>query len=237
LVLFQKIFGLSEGAMSFDVVLHVGTLIAVVVIYWETLWGLIKKPFQKLTYLLIIATLPTVAAALLFGDAVDALFESGRYLAYGFLFTGIILFITDKLKSEKKSIQDISYLDALAVGVAQCVALPPGVSRSGATITGACAVKIKRADAAQFSFLMSIPAILGSAVLTVIKIAKGDAPLDALPLIPTLFGFFAAALSGYLSITFMIKLIKEAKLRYFAYYALTLALLTLVDQNVTRFFF
>jgi undecaprenyl-diphosphatase len=237
LVLFQKIFGLEEGAMTFDVVLHVGTLIAVIVIYWETIFELIKKPFQKLTYLLIVATIPTVAAALLFGDAVDALFESGRYLAYGFLFTGIILIISDKLKSEKKSIKDISYIDALAVGAAQCAALPPGISRSGATITGARAVGINRGDAARFSFLMSIPAILGSAVLTVVKIARGDANLEALPLLPTLFGFVAAVLSGYLSINFMIKLIKEAKLKYFAYYVFLLAALILIDQNFTHLFF
>ena len=237
MVLFQKIFNISEGALTFDVALHVGTLVAVFVVYWDTIFELIKKPFQKLTYLLVVATLPTVAAALLLGDAVDALFESGKYLAYGFLFTGVILFISDKLKSEKKSIDDIGYIDALAVGAAQCVALPPGISRSGATITGARAAGITRGDAARFSFLMSIPAILGSAVLTGVKIARGGASLEALPVLPTLFGFCAAAASGYLSISFMIKLIKEAKLKYFSYYVFLLAALIIIDQNFTRLFF
>jgi len=237
LVLFQKIFGISEGGLTFGIILHIGTLIPVLIVYRETILKLLKKPFQKLTYQLILATIPTVIVALIFGDFIDGIFESGKFLAFGFIYTGILLLISDKVKSGNKSLDEIEYKDSLIVGIMQSLAIPPGVSRSGSTIVGATARKLNRESAAEFSFLMSIPAILGSAVLEAYKIFSGKVQPEHLEFFPTLMGFAAAMLSGYLAITFMMKLIKKAKLSHFAYYVFILGVFVLVDQNITHLFF
>ncbi len=237
LVLFQKIFKINEPTMTFDILLHLGTLIPVFIVYRKTIFELIKKPFQKLTYLLIVATIPAVVAALFAGDFIDLLFASGKSLFIGFLITGILLLIVDRAKDGYKKEEDITYFDALIIGLMQALAITPAISRSGSTIFGAISRKLDRETAAKFSFLLSIPAILGAAVLEIKDFVTGEATVEHLDFLPMAFGFLAAMLSGYLAINFMLKLIKEAKLRYFAYYVFAIALLIFVDQSFTHLFF
>ena len=235
LTLFQKLFGLEEVSMSFDIILHVATLIAVFICYWEDIWRLIKKPFQKTTYLLICATLPTVVIALVFGDIMDEVLGSGNYLGINFIITGLVLIYADTRKNGTKKIKDMTYLDAGVVGIMQGIAICPAISRSGMTISGALARNLNRNSAARFSFLLSIPAILGAMTLTIKDIVSGaDQGLSQIGFLPTAIGFIFAAVSGFLAIKFMIRIINKGKLKYFSIYVFILGFLLTIDEFITH---
>jgi len=216
-------FGLEEDGLLFHIVVHVGTLIPVCIVFWKDIWALIKKPFQKMTYLLIVATLPAVVVALFARDLVEIAMTSLQFLTAGFLITGSVLLLSDRFKKTEKKSSDITYLDALIIGIAQGIAVFPGISRSGSTITAALARGINREDAAKFVFLLSIPAILGGLVLEIFEMVQGGITLADINFVVIGAGFVASALSGYLAIKFMLAAIKRAKLRYFAYYVFVLA--------------
>ncbi|MEA4914179.1 MAG: undecaprenyl-diphosphate phosphatase [Christensenella sp.] len=252
LLLIQKMFGITEGALFFTVMLHLATLIAVFIVYWPTLIELIKHPFQKTVGLLIIATIPAVLIAVIskmiapveaFFDAADA----GQYLGFGFLLTSILLFISDhvrhtridengeKVEVKGKKLKNMQVTDALVIGCMQGVGVLPGVSRSGSTISGALFTGLNRKTAADFSFLMSIPAIIGGAIFEVpdaIKTGLGDMHWTTL-----VAGMLVAGITGYFAIKVMISAIKKKKLIGFVIYTAVLGALVLVDQFVTHYFF
>jgi undecaprenyl-diphosphatase len=230
LTLMHAFFGINEPTLAFDVFLHLGTLCAVCAAFWRDIWALLKKPFQKMTFLLIIGTVPAVIAALLFGSQIEMLYEGKPLLLAGaFVITGIMLILADSIKSEGKNESDLKWFDALFVGGFQALAIPPGVSRSGATITGSMLRGMNRETAAKFAFLLSIPAVLGAAVLQFKDVVtEGSAALGGIPAGQYLIGFLAAALSGYLAVTFMISLIKRAKLKYFSVYVFALAAVVII---------
>ena len=223
LALGQYIFGIDDHNLAFIIVVHIGTLIPVVIVYRKTIWELMKKPFQKMTYLLIIATLPAAITGIFFEDMIEAALASVSFLAVGFVITGLVLIGTDRLRKTVKKSDEITYLDAVLIGIAQAVAVFPGISRSGSTIAASLARGINREDAAKFVFLMSIPAILGGLLLQILHIVRGNILLENLDFMALGAGFLASALSGYLAINFMLAAIKKAKLSYFAYYVLALA--------------
>ena len=251
LLLIQKMFGITEGALFFTVMLHLATLIAVFIVYWPTLVELIKHPFQKTVGLLIIATIPAVIIAVLskmiapveaFFDAADA----GQYLGFGFLLTSILLFISDhvrhtridengeKVEIKGKKLKNMQVKDALVIGCMQGVGVLPGVSRSGSTISGALFTGLNRKTAADFSFLMSIPAIIGGAIFEVpdaLKTGLGDMHWTTL-----VAGMLVAGITGYFAIKVMISAIKKKKLIGFVIYTAVLGALVLVDQFVTHYF-
>ncbi|MBR1738525.1 MAG: undecaprenyl-diphosphate phosphatase [Firmicutes bacterium] len=227
LVLFGKILGIENQSMTFDIMLHIATLIPVCIVYREKLLALIRNPMQKMTYLLIVGTIPAVIAALLFDDIIESFFEGGKFLSPDFFFSGIILLLTDRINDNEK--KDMTYKDSLVIGIMQAIAIIPGISRSGSTIAGALYRKLDRTEAAQYSFLLSVIAVLGAAVLAVKDILSGEASAEADKILslPYISGFIAAALSGYLAIQFMLKLINECKLRYFSIYVFALGILIL----------
>ena len=252
LLLIQKMFGITEGALFFTVMLHLATLVAVFIVYWPTLLELIKKPFQKTVGLLVIATIPAVLIAVLskkiapvsaFFDAADA----GQYLGFGFLLTSLLLFISDhihhtttnengeKVESKGKKLKNMQVTDALIIGCMQGVGVLPGVSRSGSTISGALFAGLNRKTAADFSFLMSIPAIIGGAIFEVpdaIRSGLGDMHWTTLAA-----GMLVAGITGYFAIKVMINAIKKKKLIGFVISTAVLGCLVLVDQYVTHYFF
>jgi undecaprenyl-diphosphatase len=223
LALGHAIFGLEEEGILFSIIVHVGTLIPVVLIFWQDIWALIKRPFQKMTLLLIIATIPAAVVGLLFEDMVESAFASLTFVAFGFVVTGLVLLFTDRLKKTAKPAEDLTRLDSLLIGLAQAVAILPGISRSGSTIAAALARGTRREDAAKFAFLMSIPIILGALALQIFHLLRGSIPADDLNFLNLGAGFVTSAISGYFAINFMLKAVKKAKLRYFAYYVLALA--------------
>lgn len=235
LVLFQKIFGINEPTLIFDTMVHVGTLAAVITVLWKDIYSLLRRPFQKLTWLLAVGTIPTVIIALLFKDSIELLFKSGSTLGFEFIITGMILLFAERLNSGRKHVDETSYQDAAFIGIMQGVAIMPAISRSGLTISGALMRNLDREFAARFSFLMSIPAILGAAVFQMKDIMEeGGAALISTPL---LAGTFAAAIAGYFSVRFMIVLIRKGSMKVFSYYVFALGALVLLDQFVTHLFF
>lgn len=234
LVLVQRILNLSGDFITFDVMLHFATLLAVVVVLWQDIINILKHPFQKLTLSLIIATIPAVVLALLFEDTLKAAF-SGKFLAFSFLITGLALLLAEWLaarQTQKKT--DVGFLDALVIGLCQAAALLPGVSRSGMTLSGGLARGIDRVKAAKFSFLMSVIIILGSSGYEGLK-AVGE-PMG-IGLAPLIAGMLAAAFSGYFAVRALLKLISSKKLYGFAIYVFILAALVFVDQTWTHLFF
>lgn len=236
LLLLQRVFGIEEGLLTFSIVVHIATLIPVLFIYYNRIRSLVTRPFQKMTLLLILGTLPTVVAVLLFDDLIDELF-TGNFLAWGFILTGLLLIITDRYKKGAKSSDDISKIDAVFIGLTQALAIVPGVSRSGSTLFGAVVRDIDRKSALNFSFLLSIPAIAGGTVLEIRQILVGQTELGFIFTAPVIIGFLAAMISGYIAIKLMLKIVAASKLSYFAYYLISVALLILIDQYFTNFIF
>jgi len=239
LVLLQRIFGVAYyEAFTFTIVVHIATLIPVLFVYYNRVKSIVTKPFQKLTLLLILGTVPTVIAVVLFGDFIDTLFAGqGLFLAIGFTVTAIAMFLTDRSMEGTKDMDQITKKDALIIGVSQAFAIMPGISRSGSTIAGAVACKAKRDAAINFSFLLSIPAIAGGVALEIMHIISGRTTLDSLFTIPMLVGFLVAMISGYFAIKFMLKIVEKRKLKYFGIYLIVLAVLIFVDYMFTNIFF
>ncbi|MCL2589034.1 MAG: undecaprenyl-diphosphate phosphatase [Oscillospiraceae bacterium] len=236
LLLFQRIFGHEEGRLTFIIVLHAATLIPVLFVYYNRIRSMVKNPFQKMTLLLILGTVPTVIAALVFGDFIETLF-TGNFLPLGFLITATILFITDRQKQGTKNTDEITRKDALCVGLAQAFAIMPGVSRSGSTIAAGVARGVDRESAANFSFLLSIPATIGAVTLELRHVLVGQTEMEFMISLPVVIGFFVAMIACYISIKVMLKIVVAGKLRYFSYYLVLLAVLILIDQNVTHIVF
>ena len=240
LVLFQKIFGVGGPMLSFDIMLHLGSLVAVFIVFWKDILEILKKPFQNITYMLIAATIPAVIVGVLFNKQIEALFGGGIFLAIAFIITGFLLIYSDRITNTVKNDKDITFKDAVIIGCVQAIAIAPGISRSGSTITAGLHQKLTREAAARFSFLLSIPAILGAAAMTAKDILSGPggaAGFLSAGTLPLVFGFVASMLSGYLSIRFMLDLIKKCKLGYFGYYVFVLAGFILADIFITHRFF
>jgi len=246
LVLLQKIFGITAPALFFDTMLHIGTLTAVFAVLWKDIWEILRKIIQPLTGYIIIATIPAVVVALLFGDAIDHIFESGKYVGVCFLITTVLLVIAELLSKRAvkngnlKKDGEMNLLDALIIGIMQAFAIPPGISRSGATISGALFRKLDRDFAARFSFLMSIPAILGALVLQVKDLVKESGAQTAgenIGTVAIIAGTLSSAIVGFFAVKLMLKIIKEKSLFGFAIYTAILGALVLFDQFVTHFKF
>lgn len=234
LVLLHNLFGIEEGALFFTIMLHVGTLIAVCAVYYRELFSMLRHPIQRQVGMLIVATIPTVILALLFKDFFEDAY-SGRFLGFGFLLTAVILFLSNKRRQGKKTGKTMTLLDATCIGLMQGVAILPGVSRSGSTIAGALWRSMDRKAAADFSFLLSIPAILGSVVLEIPDIVGGG--IGNVNWFYILAGMAMAAVSGYFAIRVMIRIVTSRRMQPFAVYVAVLGLFILFDQFITNLFF
>ena len=244
LVLLQKVFGIAEPTLFFDTMLHTGTLLAVFVVLRREIWAILRRPVQPFTGLLIIATIPAVVSALLFRKKIEHAFESGQFLGIAFLITTAFLVIAEILSRRArtgglKKADNTGWLDALIIGVLQAVAIIPGVSRSGATISGALYRGLDREFAARFSFLLSIPAILGAVVLQTKDLVKGASVAEAggIGVAAVIAGTLSAAVVGFFAMRFLLKIIKEKSLFGFAVYTAVLGLLVLIDRFGTHFVF
>jgi len=252
LVLFQKIFPIEEPALLFDTMLHVGTLVAVFAVLWADIWAILRKLYQPLTAYLIIATIPAVIFALVFRKPLEEAFKTGQFLGLSFLLTSALLVMAELLSrraahGNQKKAGEMNWLDALVIGILQGIAIIPGVSRSGATLSGALSRRLDRDFAARFSFLLSIPAILGAAVFQLKDLVKGyevfvtgGAPEISVSVsggigtAAIIAGTLSAAIVGFFAVRLMLKIVREKSLWGFAIYTGALGLLVLVDQFVTH---
>ncbi len=238
LVLLQKIFQIEEGALSFDIALHFASLIAVVVVYWKKIIEMIKHPFSKLPVYIVLGTIPIAVFGLLFHERIQSFFETGATLGAGFIFTGLVLLYAESSDRKKRSLNDMNVKDPFIIGTAQALAMLPAVSRSGMTISSSLALGIERKTAADYAFLLSIPAILAAVAQDIYKIIKtGENTLAAIGMGPVLIGMTFAAISGFIAVKSMIRLIHKKKLRFFSYYLWGIGLLVLMDQLVFHTFF
>jgi undecaprenyl-diphosphatase len=242
LVLFQKILGISTPVLFFDTLLHGGTLIAVLAVLRKEIWSILKRPIQPLTAYLVLGTLPAVAVALVFDDTIEAAFESGAFLGFAFLITSFFLALAEILSKRTVAPRQqgkMTWLDSLVIGIFQAIAIVPGVSRSGSTLSASLGRGLARDFAARFSFLLSIPAILGALVLQIKDLAGsgGSAGLGDIGLASVIAGTLSAALVGFFAITFMLKIVRERSLWGFSLYTGLLGLLVLADRYLTGFFF
>lgn len=232
LVLFQNIFGIEGGEILFDTLLHVGTLFAVIIVLRKDIMGIIKRPFQKVTLMLIIATIPAVIVAVFLKDFITEAF-TGAYLGWGFLATAAVLaglsFIKSK-KDEEPSLNTISAKQAGIMGIFQAIAILPGISRSGLSISGGLFSGVTREKAARFSFLMSIPVILGSLVFNIKDIIEMDSSTVGFSFGTAAIGMIAAALAGIVALKWMFNIIKRGKLWAFSIYVGLLGILVVLDQ-------
>ncbi|HYK72759.1 MAG TPA: undecaprenyl-diphosphate phosphatase [Pseudoneobacillus sp.] len=228
LFLGRALFGLKEAGLFLDTMLHIGTLIAVLVIYKDELFTIIKKPFGKLSLLLVVGTIPAVIVGLLFSDLFDSISKSGITLGWEFLFTGFILWMAESVKKGRKKMADLGYFDALFIGSFQALAIFPAVSRSGLTIAAGLFRKLDRETAAYFSFLLSIPAIAGGIVLEFGDILNGN--VEAVTFGSLMVATISSAFFGYLAVVWMLRFLKQKSLKIFAYYVWSLGFIVIALQ-------
>lgn len=234
LVLVQEIIGTTgDNILLFDTLLHLATLVAVVVALRKQLVYVVKKP-RKPLLMLIVASIPAGVVGLLLSDKIESLFSTTKYLWIFFAISAILLIVSDYIskpdeQNQCASLGSIGTKQAVAMGLMQAVAVFPGISRSGSTIVGGIATKGQRRDVTDFSFLMSIPIILASLLLQIIKIAKGEVA-TSLPIAATLSGMVAATVSGYLSIKVMLGLVQKCKLKYFGIYLIVLSAIVAINN-------
>ena len=211
------------------VMLHMGTLVAVAVIFWRDWMDMLLHPIKNRTLLLLfVASMPALAAKILLGDHVDALF-TGWFLGVSFLITALFLVFVERLSKKAATKKAPDMPCALTMGTFQAVALLPGVSRSGSTLLGGVMSGLNRQTAAKFSFMMSAPAILGS-FLSEGKDALEAGGLGSLFTLPILVGVVFAAVSGYLSIRYMLKLIQRISFYHFAAYMVIVGIAVIIMQ-------
>lgn len=224
LVVLQQVLGWSsanEIIVAFDIALHIGTLISVVVIFWKDIVDMLSGRNWKLMGYLILATIPAVIIGFTFKDWIEGLFSSVFTVGIAWIVTGIVLIITRFVKISNRS--DVGWFRSVIIGCAQAVAIIPGISRSGSTIATGLFLKLDRVAAARFAFLMSIPAIAGGAVLDAKDIV--GFPKDLV--VPLLTGVLCAALVGYLCIKWLIGIISKGHFWWFGVYCLLAGALAL----------
>lgn len=248
LVLFSSLIGVNEPSIVFEILLHFGTLVAVFIFFWQDIIKLIKSginlimhigntraiirtdPYASVVVMIIIGSIPTVIVALLFKDIVSELFNAPAFTGYMLIVTGTILFISSKVRPGKKQLEKLGIIDGLVVGVGQALAVLPGISRSGTTIAAGLLRKIKREDAARFSFLLSIPAILGSQVFAIEELFVTKTVEASLGVM--LIGTVVAAVVGYVAIKLLLSFVRCGRLGYFSYYTWFVGLLVVLLSRI-----
>ncbi|WP_026692620.1 undecaprenyl-diphosphate phosphatase [Peribacillus kribbensis] len=233
LYLGRHLFGLEEAGLLLDTMMHIGTLIAVFIFYRYEFLKILKNPFGRLTWLLVIGTIPAVIVALLLGDFIDEVSKTGVTIGWEFLITGLFLWFAESIKKGRKKMIDITYTDAFFIGIFQAFAIFPALSRSGLTMVAALLRKLDRETAAYFSFLMSTPAIAGAIVLQGKDLLDGQA--ESIPLGSLAIGIISSGIFGYIAVKWMINYLKHHSLKIFAVYVWMLGLFVLIMQFTGRF--
>lgn len=247
LAILQNLFNMSDiegGHMLFDVLLHFGTLVAICFMYWPDIKSMFTQtldlftgrnpapagqrrqyPAARMFMLIIAATLPLVLI-LPVHKYIEVLSNSTIFVGGALILTGCMLFVSDRMAKGTKTEKNMLFKDALIIGLCQCVATLPGLSRSGTTITAGIATGHDRSYAVKFSLLMSIPAVLGATLLELVDAIKAGVDASLIP--AYLFGMIAAMVSGVLSIGLLRMIAKKTRFGGFAYYCWVVGVLTII---------
>lgn len=227
LVIFQQIFGLQGSPLTFDVLVHLGTLLAVFVAFWSDIAAILKRPFSRLTYLIIVGCIPAGLMGYFLQPLFEKAFQSLLVVGIGLLITGCILKYSEMISHNllnMKEIEDTTYLDALFIGVLQGIAIVPGISRSGSTIAGGLLRGLDRTFAARYSFLVAIPIILGAGL---VELKDFSATAITGSILPYIIGPLTAAGFGYLAIKIVLNLVRNGRLSVFSYYCWVVGVFTI----------
>lgn len=247
LIFAQQALGVADVGLAFDVLLHVGTLVAVIVYFFNDIVNMIKgfllslvdlkdgnfmgelkkDPYKKLAWLTILATIPIGIVGVLFNDIVESMFQGLTVPAFLLLITGCLLYLSQRMNSGRIDVRNITLKEALIMGCGQALAILPGLSRSGTTIAAGLFAGLDKEFAAKFSFILSIPAILGAAVFQLKDLSGGSVEIGA-----CIAGFIVAVISGYLAISVLLKIVREKSLDIFAYYCWIVGIIVLVGSLI-----
>lgn len=237
------LFGWKDPGLGFDLVLHWGTLFAVIIYFWKDVWLIIKGFFaslrktsrnfstdvyQRLSWLLIIASIPGAIFGKLLEKAAESSFRNPLLIAATMTLFGLLLWFVDWSGKQEKNLARIKFVDSFMIGLSQAAALIPGVSRSGATITAGRALGFKRSDAARFSFLLSIPITFGAGLLKI-----GDFGQDVTNA-QLIIGFLTSAVVGFFAIKFLLRLIAKTDFRIFIWYRIAFSLLIIIVYYIKK---
>jgi len=231
-----------EVSLGYELFMHIATLLAVLIVLRKEVFSCIRKPISKPTLLIITATVPTVLIVLAFRSFFVSTFD-GRFLAYCFLATAILLTAATMIKPKKskqldlklknninyhEELKSVSFIDATIIGVVQGFAVLPGLSRSGSTISTGMMLGNEKTTIARFSFLISIPIIIGSSIL---ELSGNGLNMSGISIFPLIFGFLAAFLSGLFAIKFMLKKLLLS-FNMFAVYLAALSIFLFLDMFI-----
>jgi undecaprenyl-diphosphatase len=228
LVLVPWLFGWPNPGLAFDTVMHLGTLLAVLVVFWSDFLSLagawwrsvaqreLGAPQARVAWWIILGTIPAAVMGMLWEDQFEMLFHSPLRVAVLLLITGLWLLLAERLGRKERQPEQLRAWEAVVIGLAQGCAIAPGISRSGATIGAGMLLRLKRDAAARFSFLLATPIILGAGLLQITRLL--ELPDLGATLAPLLLGFVAALVSGYVCIRFLLGYVKERSLTVFAVY-------------------
>lgn len=241
LIIFRDIFGIGASmdngmAMTFDIALHLGTLLAIGIFFFKDFINMFKKGFTKgvkdedgkILWYLVAATIPAALVGLLFEDIIDQVLRKNYILiALALAVMGVIIYLADKMSKEEKEIKNMTLKDAIIVGCSQVFALIPGFSRSGTTIAAGRILKLKRDDAAKFSFFLSAPVVLGAVVLQLLDANTWEIIIAHLPVF--IIGMIIAFITGLLCIKFLLKYLDKHDFKAFMVYRVVLAIIVVLS--------
>lgn len=246
LIIFRDLFGIGaqsvtgDLAMTFDIALHFGTLIAIILYFFKDFWTMfingitkgVKDEKGKILWYLVVATIPAAIAGVLFEDKIEELIRGNFYIiASALIIMGIIIFAADKFNKDNKNIEKMSMLDAFLIGCGQVFALIPGFSRSGTTIAVARCLKINREDSARFSFFLSAPVVLGAVTLSLIKDGAISLILSNLSIF--IVGVLVSFISGLICIEFLLKYLRKHDFKLFMIYRIIIGIIVIL-YNIWR---
>ncbi len=240
LVLAKELFNLdTSGNIAFDVFVHFGTLISVLILFWKdvriillSLLQALKNPLRlhilfkenehfKIAIFILLASIPAGIVGVAYDDEIETLFSDAKFVSVMLLITGAILYITKFAKPPEDA--KVGFWSAILIGITQAIAILPGISRSGITISSGIFSGVSRANAAKFSFLLSLPVIFGATVLQSVEVVKNETSFTMYLIY--LSGMFSAALSGYIAMKFVINILKKKRFFWFSFYCFIIGIL------------
>jgi undecaprenyl-diphosphatase len=215
--IFHDLFSFHANSLLFDVCMHVGTLVPVVIVFREEILSLLTTRRRWLA-LLAVGTVPAAVAGLLWGDRIVVVFETSRWVGLLLVLNGAMLLTASRLDARRGERRSPGWLHAVAVGVAQAVAILPGISRSGSTISTGLATRLDREDAARFSFLLVIPIVLLALAYKLWKLVGGAEAVEPGMAGPIAVGTLVAMLVGYAALRALLAVVRRRRLGYFGLY-------------------
>jgi len=229
LVIFQSLLKLPHS-IAFDVVVHLATALAVIVYFRKDILEILNPRSEirtrKLLLLLVVATIPTALMGFFLKDFFESLFSSVLAVGFFLIITGLVIVLAEWIGKGRRQLGEMNFWDAILIGLAQGCAIAPGLSRSGTTISASLGRNLNRTLAARFSFLLSIPAILGAGLLQSKTIIK--AGTIGIGFWPLFMGFVAAFISGWIAIKIFMSIIQRTSIRIFAYYCFVIGAIVLI---------